>query len=175
MSFNVLPRPETSRGGPSWRENQRFAREEAFVIDDEVSHLTRLRSEPSENYRRAMRAGRKMPISTFKMLSGREDNCSRTGRFSLADRAYILSQYLPVNGPRCVDDMDSEAYVAQFSADGSLFVAGFRVRHISVLDGKLFVIILFNGANLLVSSIDALGQPHQNIRCGERMGSAERC
>ncbi|XP_020114138.1 LEC14B homolog [Ananas comosus] len=134
MFFNLRPRRETSRGGPSRRENQRFAREEAFVIDDEVSHLTRLRSEPSENYRRAMRAGRKMPISTFKMLSGREDNCSRTGRFSLADRAYILGQYLPVNGPRCVDDMDSEAYVSQFSADGSLFVAGFRGSRIKIYD-----------------------------------------
>ncbi|GJN05215.1 hypothetical protein PR202_ga22825 [Eleusine coracana subsp. coracana] len=65
-------------------------------------------------------------MSTFKLLAGRECNCSGMGRFSSADCSYALRKHLPVKGPWCVDDMDSEAYISQFSTDGSLLVGGFR-------------------------------------------------
>lgn len=93
----------------------------------EFSHLTKLRSEPCEKMRRGMRNGRKLPISTAKMIAGREANCSGRGRFSSADCAHVFGRYLPVNVPWCVDDMDSNAYVSQFSVDGSVLVAGFQV------------------------------------------------
>ncbi|OEL32376.1 LEC14B-like protein [Dichanthelium oligosanthes] len=81
-------------------------------------------------------ADEKRPISTFKLLSGRESNCSGIGRFSSADCSYALRKYLPVKGPWCVDDMDSEAYISQFSADGSLLVGGFRGSHIRVYNSE---------------------------------------
>ncbi|KAK1395162.1 hypothetical protein POM88_014218 [Heracleum sosnowskyi] len=59
------------------------------------------------------------------MLSRREANITGRGRFSSADRCHVASQYLPVNGPGLIDNMDSAAYVSQFSEDGSLCVAGF--------------------------------------------------
>ncbi|TVU20789.1 hypothetical protein EJB05_30385 [Eragrostis curvula] len=99
---------------------------EAFAIDEEVSHLTRVKSEPSQRTRTSFNTERKKPISTFKLLAGRESNCSGMGRFSSADCSYALRKHLPVKGPWCVDDIDSEVYVSQFSTDGSLLVGGFR-------------------------------------------------
>ena len=107
--------------------------EECFPVDHEITHLTRLRSEPSAKAWKAIHPSGKMPIPTIKMLYGREANSSGRGRFSLADRSHVLGRYLPVNGPWCVDRMDSRAYVSQFSADGSLFVAGFQVLFCSIL------------------------------------------
>ena len=111
--------------------NKRFRRippeKEKFTIDHEISHLTKFGSEPCERTRKGMPNGRKLPISTVKMISGREANCSGRGRFSSADCAHVLGRYLPVNYPLCVDEMDSKAYVSQFSADGSVLVAGFQV------------------------------------------------
>ncbi|XP_050237419.1 LEC14B protein isoform X4 [Mercurialis annua] len=75
---------------------------------------------------------RKLPVSTVKMLAGREGNYSGRGRFSAADRCHMLGRYLPVNGPWLIDQMTSRAYVSQFSADGSLFVAGFQGSHIRI-------------------------------------------
>lgn len=106
--------------------------EETFIIDQEISHLTKLRSEPSEKTQKGIQNGRKMPIPTIKMLLGREANCSGRGRFSLADCSHVLGQRLPVNGPWYVDKMDSRAYVSQFSADGSLLVAGFQGSRIKI-------------------------------------------
>ncbi|GJN31861.1 hypothetical protein PR202_gb20312 [Eleusine coracana subsp. coracana] len=100
--------------------------DEVFAIDEEVSHLTRVKSEPSQRIRESFYADRKRPMSTFKLLAGRECNCSGMGRFSSADCSYALRKHLPVKGPWCVDDMDSEAYISQFSTDGSLLVGGFR-------------------------------------------------
>lgn len=114
-----------------------FEKEE-FTIDAEISHITKLRSEPSEITRRGLQNGRKVPRSIVKMVSGRETNCSGRGGFSSADCAHVVGRYLPVNVPWCIDDMDSKAYVSQFSADGSLLVAGFqgsRIRLYNVDDG----------------------------------------
>ncbi|XP_050899281.1 LEC14B protein-like [Lathyrus oleraceus] len=43
-----------------------------------------------------------------------------------------MIRYLPVNGPWLIDQMPSRAYVSQFSADGSLFVAGFQGNIIKI-------------------------------------------
>ena len=120
---------------PNLRDNRqtsdgahvRQRHDEDFDIDNEIFYLIRLRSEPSESTRKSTQARRKIPISTVRMLSGREANCSGRGRFSLSDRSYVLGRYLPVNGPWSVDRMDTRAYVSQFSADGTLFIAGFQV------------------------------------------------
>lgn len=98
-----------------------------FHVNHELFQLTKLRSEPCEGFSKGILSGKKMPISTVKMLLGREANCSGQGRFSMADCSHILGRYLPVHGPWPVDRMDTRAYVSQFSADGSLFVAGFQV------------------------------------------------
>ncbi|EEC70688.1 LEC14B protein isoform X1 [Oryza sativa Japonica Group] len=109
---------------------------ELSAIDEEVSHLTRLKSEPCERTRASLHAGKKRHISTFKLLSGRESNCLGIGRFSSADCSYALRKHLPVKGPWCVDDMDSEAYISQFSADGSLLIGGFRGSHIRIYNAE---------------------------------------
>jgi WD repeat-containing protein 23 len=102
---------------------------EPFTIEEEVSHLTRIASEPCARARSGAR--RKRGISAFEMLSSRESGRSGSGAsgggFCSADRAYAAGKHLPAEGPWCVEDMDSEAYVSQFSSDGSLLVAGFRV------------------------------------------------
>uniref|UniRef100_A0A452XTX0 Uncharacterized protein n=3 Tax=Aegilops tauschii TaxID=37682 RepID=A0A452XTX0_AEGTS len=117
---------KTCHGGPSQQEQDSPAvANEVFVIDEEVSHLTRLKSEPSERTRACLHAG-KSHISTFKLLSSRESNRSGFGRFSSADCSYALRKHLPVRGPWCVDNMDCAAYISQFSSDGSLLIAGFR-------------------------------------------------
>lgn len=118
-----------SRSGESSRLD---LEEETFTVDHEFSHLTKLRSEPCEKTQKGILNGRKMPIPTVKMLSGREVNCSGRGRFSSADCSHVLGRYLPVNGPWYVDEMDSRAYVSQFSADGSLLVAGFQGSDIRI-------------------------------------------
>lgn len=105
-----------------------------FNVNHELFQLTKLRSEPCEGFSKGILSGRKMPISTVKMLSGREANCSRQGKFSMADCSHILGRYLPVYGPWPVERMDTRAYVSQFSADGCLFVAGFQGSHIRVYD-----------------------------------------
>jgi WD repeat-containing protein 23 len=91
-------------------------------LHNDIFQLTRLRSGPSEGVRKSMDAA-----SITRLLRGREVNSSGNGKFSSADRAFALGHYLPVDGPEIVDRMDSRAYVSQFSADGSLFVAGFQV------------------------------------------------
>ena len=96
-------------------------------VDHEIAQLTNLRSRPHERLHQLMPGKQKLPVSPVKMLAGREGNYSGRGRFSSADCCHMLSRYLPVNGPWLVDQMTSRAYVSQFSADGSLFVAGFQV------------------------------------------------
>ncbi|KAI3766157.1 hypothetical protein L2E82_16208 [Cichorium intybus] len=73
-----------------------------------------------------------MPISPVKMLAGREGNYSERSKFTSADRCHISSRYLPVNGPSVIDRMTSCAYVLQFSADSTLFVAGFQDSDIKI-------------------------------------------
>uniref|UniRef100_A0A0D9WCP2 Uncharacterized protein n=1 Tax=Leersia perrieri TaxID=77586 RepID=A0A0D9WCP2_9ORYZ len=113
------------------RGRRRRAREpdpvpEPFTIDEEVSHLTRIRSEPTQRTLGDFRPGHKRAMSTLELLSGRESGRMRSGGFSTADCAYTARKHMPTKGPWCVDDMNSEAYVSQFSSDGSLLVAGFR-------------------------------------------------
>ena len=96
-------------------------------LDHEVAQLTKLRSAPNEGLRRVGPGRRGRSVSTVKMLEGREGNYSGRGRFSSADCCHVLGRYLPVNGPWLVDQLPSRAYVSQFSADGSLFIAGFQV------------------------------------------------
>ncbi|XP_039851072.1 LEC14B homolog isoform X3 [Panicum virgatum] len=123
-------------GGPSKQQQVSPLADEVCAIDKEVSHLCRIKSEPSQRTRASIYAGQKRPVSTFKLLSGRESNCSGMGRFSSADCSYALRKHLPVKGPWCVDDMDSEAYISQFSADGSLLIGGFRGSHIRVYNSE---------------------------------------
>lgn len=99
------------------------------TLDHEIAHITKLRSQPDEKLSRVLPGKRQLPVSTVKMLAGREANYSGKGRFSAADSCHVLSRYLPVNGPWLVDQMTSRAYVSQFSTDGSLFVAGFQVMY----------------------------------------------
>ncbi|XP_050237416.1 LEC14B protein isoform X2 [Mercurialis annua] len=102
------------------------------ILDHEISLETNLKSRPHQRLDEMMPGKRKLPVSTVKMLAGREGNYSGRGRFSAADRCHMLGRYLPVNGPWLIDQMTSRAYVSQFSADGSLFVAGFQGSHIRI-------------------------------------------
>lgn len=101
-------------------------------LDHEVAQATKLRSAPNENLTRILPRKREFPVSTVKMLAGREGNYSGRGRFSAADCCHFSSRYLPVNDPQLVDQMTTRAYVSQFSADGSLFVAGFQGSNIRI-------------------------------------------
>ncbi|KAG2697212.1 hypothetical protein I3760_07G096200 [Carya illinoinensis] len=111
----------------SQRSNKRLK-----YVDNEISQLTRLHSGPHELLSQVTPGRRELPVARVKMLAGRECNYSGRGRFSLADCCHVLSRYLPVNGPWLVDQMNSRAYVSQFSADGSLFIAGFQGSHIRI-------------------------------------------
>jgi len=99
---------------------------------NEVFHLTRARSEPCHRTRGAASARGRRPFSTFGLVSARESGRTGGAGFSPADRAYVGSRHIPTKGPWSVDEVDSEAYVSQFSADGSLLVAGFRGSRIRV-------------------------------------------
>nr|Q40153.1 RecName: Full=LEC14B protein [Lithospermum erythrorhizon]BAA11768.1 LEC14B protein [Lithospermum erythrorhizon] len=101
-------------------------------LDHEIAQLTRLRSAPHENLSRDLLVKRVLPLSTMKMLAGREANVSGRGRFSSADCCHVVSRHLPVNDPCVVDQMTSRVYLSQFSTDGSLFIAGFQGCHIRI-------------------------------------------
>lgn len=102
-------------------------------LDHEIVQLTNMRLAPHERLVKVAPGERYLPVSVLKMLAGRECNYSgRGGKFTAADQCHMLSRYLPVNGPWLVDQMPSRAYVSQFSADGSLFCAGFQVLSDSV-------------------------------------------
>ncbi|KAH0933581.1 hypothetical protein HID58_010698, partial [Brassica napus] len=100
---------------------------------DDINQITKLKSSPHQRYSRVVPGRHELPVSTVRMLAGRESNFSgRGGRFSAADCCHMLSRYLPVKGPWLVDQMNSRAYVSQFSTDGSLFIAGFQGSHIRI-------------------------------------------
>ncbi|CAL4910378.1 unnamed protein product [Urochloa decumbens] len=107
-----------------------------FAMANEVFHLTRARSELCHRSRGAASARRRRPFSTFELVSARESGRTGGAGLSSADRAYVGSRHIPTKGPWGVDEMDSEAYVSQFSADGSLLVAGFRGSRIRVYDAE---------------------------------------
>eukprot|EP01018_Ginkgo_biloba_P039756 Gb_41012 [translate_table: standard] len=106
--------------------------EELAPLDHELAHLTKLRSAPNRVPSRINGARENCYVSTLSMLSGREANFSGRGKFSAADCCHVASRYLPTNGPAIMDEMNSRAYVGQFSTDGSLFVAGFQDRRIRI-------------------------------------------
>lgn len=101
-------------------------------LDHEIAQLTKLRSRPHELLSRDVPGRSRLPVSTMRMLVGREGNYSGRGRFSSADSRHVLSRYLPVHGPCTVDQLNSRTYVSQFSADGTLFVAGCQGSHIRI-------------------------------------------
>ncbi|KAG7970638.1 hypothetical protein I3843_07G095500 [Carya illinoinensis] len=111
----------------SQRSNKRLK-----YVDNEISQLARLHSRPHELLSQVTPGKRELPIARVKMLAGRECNYSGRGRFSSANCCHVLSRYLPVNGPWLVNQMNSRAYVSQFIADGSLFIAGFQGSHIRI-------------------------------------------
>lgn len=114
-------------GSSSQRSNRPLSK-----LDHEIAQITKLRSGPHELLSHVRPGKRELPVSTVKMLARREGNYSGRGRFTSADCCHVLSRYLPVNSPCLVDQMNSRAYVSQFSADGSLFVAGFQESHIRI-------------------------------------------
>lgn len=101
-------------------------------LDHEIAQLTKLRSQPHEFLSRTAPGKLRLPVSTVKMLVGREVNYSGRGRFSAADSCHVLSRYLPVNGPWKVDGMNSRVYTSQFSNDGSFFVAASQESNIKI-------------------------------------------
>ncbi|KAL9235823.1 hypothetical protein vseg_010557 [Gypsophila vaccaria] len=101
-------------------------------LDDEIAHMTRLRSQPNEGMSKVGPGKSESRVSMVKMLARREANYSGRGRFTSADRCHAASRYLPVNGPWLVDQMNSRTYVSQFSTDGSLFISGFQGSHIRI-------------------------------------------
>ncbi|XP_059649111.1 LEC14B protein-like isoform X2 [Cornus florida] len=105
--------------------------EQSNYLDHEIVQLTKLRSGPNERLSRVVTSKLSLPVSPVKMLAGREGNYSGRGRFSSADSCHVLSRYLPCSCPSRIDQMDC-AYVSQFSADGSLLVAGFKESRIKV-------------------------------------------
>ncbi|KAJ7980186.1 LEC14B-like [Quillaja saponaria] len=122
-------------GNPSNKSSaSEAASEQTNYLDHEIAQLTKLGSSPHVHLGRVVPGRLRLPISTVKMLLGREGNYGGRGRFSSADRCHLQCRYLPVNGPRMVDQMRSRAYVSQFSADGSLFIAGFQGSRIKVYD-----------------------------------------
>ena len=103
--------------------------DECFAcLDNDITHSTQVKSKPNEHLSKIAPGKRKKSVSTLMMLAGREANYSGRGRFTSADRCHVSSRYLPVKGPWLVDQINSRAYVSQFSTDGSLFVTGFQVN-----------------------------------------------
>ncbi|XP_047325037.1 LEC14B protein isoform X2 [Impatiens glandulifera] len=101
-------------------------------LDHEVSHDINRRSIPSDHLTRVQPGKRQSSVSALKMLFGREANYSGRGKFSSADCCHVLSRYLPQGPPSIVDQMTTRAYVSQFSADGSLFIASFQGSNIKI-------------------------------------------
>ncbi|BBN04407.1 DDB1- and CUL4-associated factor 11 [Marchantia polymorpha subsp. ruderalis] len=85
--------------------------------------------------RDSARFGRRRPreaVNVSYMLAGREINVSGKSNFSRAEQCHVACNYLPTHGPTTVDETKSRAYTGQFSADGSLFVAGFQEQRIKI-------------------------------------------
>lgn len=101
--------------------------EKLVSLDHVLAHTTALRNSPSEGSARLGNVKLGGLVNTLTMLSGREFNVSRIGKFSRAECCHVASRYLPTDGPEVVEKLNSRAYIGQFSADGTLFVAGFQV------------------------------------------------
>ncbi|TVU19332.1 hypothetical protein EJB05_35476 [Eragrostis curvula] len=122
------PETQDTVGSSSAEVNEEFSK-----LHNDIFQLTRMRSRLSESIYKSTGTYRGT-ISMAKLLSGREIDCSGKGMFSSGDRAFVLGRYVPKYGPELLDRMDSRAYVSQFSADGTLFVAGFQGSHIRIYD-----------------------------------------
>lgn len=141
------------------------------LVGQDISHLTKLRSAPSEMcLRLCPRAWRETYVSTTRMLTGREANVSGRGRFSSSECGHVLSRYLPSAGPWPIDKMRSKAYVSQFSADGTLFVAGFQVK--TSANNSLYFLHPYVAAQTIPSHVArsstfqlSAGPAHQDIHC----------
>ncbi|XP_024386773.1 LEC14B protein isoform X2 [Physcomitrium patens] len=103
-------------------------------LDHAIAHSTAMRHAPSKGSARLEKVKRGEFVNTMTMLAGREFNVSGNGRFSRAECCHVGARYLPSDGPSIVEDMNSRAYIGQFSGDGTLFVAGFQDRRIRIYD-----------------------------------------
>jgi WD repeat-containing protein 23 len=101
-------------------------------LDHVIAHSTAIQNSPSEGSARLGKAKKGANVNTLSMLAGREFNVSGNGKFSRAECCHVASRYLPTDGPSVVEQLNSRAYIGQFSKDGSLFVAGFQDRRIRV-------------------------------------------
>ncbi|XP_074292313.1 LEC14B homolog [Silene latifolia] len=101
-------------------------------FDSDIIQLTKLRSRPSKHMSGRINGKCDNWVSPVKMLAAREGNYSTRSKFAASDGCHVVSRYLPVNGPFLVDQMESSAYVSQFSPDGSLLVAGCQGSRIRV-------------------------------------------
>ncbi|KAL3693175.1 hypothetical protein R1sor_006826 [Riccia sorocarpa] len=72
------------------------------------------------------------PVNALLMVAGREMNVTGKSNFSRAEQCHMGSKYLPLHGGKVIDQMNSRAYTGQFSADGSVFVAGFQDQRIKI-------------------------------------------
>ncbi|XAR57148.1 hypothetical protein NMG60_11025186 [Bertholletia excelsa] len=134
-------------------------------LEHEIAQITKLKSGPNELLRKLVQGKSRFPISPVKMLAGRESNYSGRGRFSSADNCHVLSRYLPINGPRKIDQAESCAYVSQFSADGSRLVAGFQESEIKIynVDGGWKIQKSIFARNLRWTITDASLSPDQRF------------
>ncbi|XP_031252049.1 LEC14B homolog [Pistacia vera] len=108
--------------------------EDPVELYKDFVQLTKLRSAPNKRFSWTVTDRLRLPVSTFKMLAGREANYTGRTRFSAADESHVLSKYFPFSGPWSVDQLKKPVYISQFSADGSLFVAGSQGGHIRIYD-----------------------------------------
>ncbi|GJM88562.1 hypothetical protein PR202_ga04639 [Eleusine coracana subsp. coracana] len=122
------PEVQNTAGSSSADINEEFSN-----LHNDIFQMTRIRSGLSESTYKSMSTDRST-ISTTKLLSGREIDCSGKGMFSSGDRAFVVGRCIPKYGPELLDRMDSHAYVSQFSADGTLFVSGFQGSYIRIYD-----------------------------------------
>ncbi len=105
---------------------------------DHLTHATALRNAASAGSARLANVKPCELVNTQTMLAGREFNVSKNGRFSRAECCHVASRYLPTDGPLVVEQLNSRAYIGQFSKDGTLFVAGFQVRiHLHFLNCQM--------------------------------------
>ncbi|KAJ1262861.1 hypothetical protein BS78_09G141300 [Paspalum vaginatum] len=155
------PEAQDTAGSSSVQVNDEFAK-----LHNDIFHMTRMRSGLSESIYKSMGTSKGV-ISTTKLLSGREVDCSGKGTFSSCDRAFVLGRYVPTNGPEILDRMDSRAYVSQFSADGTLFVAGFQVCYAQAQPTTVEVLLSSwkprSGSHIRIYDVDRGWITHKDI------------
>lgn len=101
-------------------------------LDHVLAQSTAMRHCPSDGSARLGKVKRTGLVNVTTMLAGREINVSGNGRFSRAECCHVAGRYVPTGGPSVVEQFNSRAYIGQFSADGTLFTAGFQDRRIRI-------------------------------------------